>query len=314
MLHESSCKGHLHLPTSASRSTTRLLLLHCAALVIGCPRSSSPQMGVGDTAARWDAMRSLLEKHGQAHVLTPPPPAEKSDAFLQQLEALDVPGLAGMYERSKANDESIAPPITPFTNVTSAADLPDSDATRAHGLQLIGEGKVAALLLAGGQGTRLGSSAPKGCYDIGMPSHKSLFQYHAERVRAVKRLAAAHVGKLEERASLTRPHFFPTSHTSHLPHTPLDFLSPPQAGAPSLLGDDERCDGRSHSRLLEQASLLWPSQGRRPLLRAGKSHTDPFPPFTTPHCSHLSHAPPPPPFFPNVMSRGCYRASRQRAS
>ena len=164
-------------------------------------------MGVGDTAARWDAMRSLLEKHGQAHVLTPPPPAEKSDAFLQQLEALDVPGLAGMYERSKANDESIAPPITPFTNVTSAADLPDSDATRAHGLQLIGEGKVAALLLAGGQGTRLGSSAPKGCYDIGMPSHKSLFQYHAERVRAVKRLAAAHVGKLEERASLTRAHF-----------------------------------------------------------------------------------------------------------
>lgn len=159
-------------------------------------------MGVGDTAARWDAMRSLLEKHGQAHVLTPPPPAEKSDAFLQQLEALDVPGLAGMYERSKANDESIAPPITPFTNVTSAADLPDSDATRAHGLQLIGEGKVAALLLAGGQGTRLGSSAPKGCYDIGMPSHKSLFQYHAERVRAVKRLAAAHVGKLEERVRL----------------------------------------------------------------------------------------------------------------
>jgi UDP-N-acetylglucosamine pyrophosphorylase len=44
------------------------------------------------------------------------------------------------------------------------------------GIEAIKNGKLAAVTMAGGQGTRLGHDGPKGTYDIGLDSHKSLFE------------------------------------------------------------------------------------------------------------------------------------------
>jgi len=145
-------------------------------------------------------MEAALHKAGQAHVLQPPAPPERRAAFLTQLRSLDLDSLPQLLKTSLAHAEQQGAhkELAPFKAET-LADIPEAEATemRRRGLAMIAHGEVAALLLAGGQGTRLGTTAPKGCYDIGLPSHKSIFQIHAERIRRVKQLAAAQESRTE---------------------------------------------------------------------------------------------------------------------
>lgn len=96
-------------------------------------------------------------------------------------------------------DAEAAPKLEPLPASASASVLDSSSDDLAvwhhHGLELVANNQVAVVLMAGGQGTRLGSSAPKGCYNIGLPSKKSLFQLQAERIVRLQHVAANKHGK-----------------------------------------------------------------------------------------------------------------------
>lgn len=55
----------------------------------------------------------------------------------------------------------------------------------ARGERALREGKVGLLLVAGGQGTRLGFDAPKGMYPLGPVSNRTLFEIHIDKAIAL---------------------------------------------------------------------------------------------------------------------------------
>ncbi len=135
-----------------------------------------------------DDLLQCLRSAGQEHVLRWwDRLSEQERRELEgQIRALDLNGLAHLYAQrdhvySPPSMEAIRPvPVVPV-------DSPDDSRYRRLGEEALRGGEVAVLVVAGGQGTRLGFDHPKGLFPIGPVSNKSLFQIHAEKVLALRR-------------------------------------------------------------------------------------------------------------------------------
>lgn len=121
---------------------------------------------------------------------------EQRKRFLEELTTLRCDHLNETFEKATAtskNTECLDDRMTPIPSDQYESEIRCSterlDQYRRRGLKEIANGTVAVLLLAGGQGTRLGVSYPKGLYSVGLPSGKTLLQLQAERILKVQQIS-----------------------------------------------------------------------------------------------------------------------------
>ena len=133
--------------------------------------------------------KKRLAACGQEHVLEYWKGLSKAErsALLAQVAAIDpksvkacAAALRGAAAAAVDTSRGLAPKVAELKGAALARAV-------AAGERELKAGRVAALLVAGGQGSRLGYDGPKGCYSIGPVTGAPLFYFHARKILARSR-------------------------------------------------------------------------------------------------------------------------------
>ena len=124
----------------------------------------------------FEEAKKLLNSYGQEHLLRyySELDDEQKKSLLSQIEKIDFSILKALD--TKNNEALKRGVINPIEAVTIADIEKESDKYHELGIKALKDGKIVAVLLAGGQGTRLGFDKPKGMFNIGVTHELYIFE------------------------------------------------------------------------------------------------------------------------------------------
>ena len=144
-----------------------------------------------DNLLNSDDLNEMLSQYGQQHVLqhwSHLNSAEQAN-LTAQLSGIDLAELASLVNGKDEDTDfgalagkASSPPAVRADG--SGAEWSPAQA-RERGEKALRNGELGAVIVAGGQGTRLGFDQPKGMFPIGPVSGRTLFQFFADRLLAV---------------------------------------------------------------------------------------------------------------------------------
>ncbi|MEZ5944398.1 MAG: UDPGP type 1 family protein [Planctomycetaceae bacterium] len=222
--------------------------------------------------------QELLEKlatHGQEHLLAfwdELSPTEQ-EQLIREIRSIDfalvselITSRAAKRDAAEGRPGERAEPPQELVRQSQFQDEAFVESAAAIGNELLKAGKVAAILVAGGQGSRLGFDAPKGMFPIGPVSERPLFQILCEQVLARSRQAGCAIPYLIMTSAATHEptvEFFQQNKFFGLPEEDVFFFQ--QASLPAV-------DDSSHRILhAEKGRINLSPDGHGGILRAMKN-------------------------------------------
>jgi UDP-N-acetylglucosamine/UDP-N-acetylgalactosamine diphosphorylase len=187
-----------------------------------------------------ELIRKQYDEAGQGHVFRfwDALDADARRALADQAGRLDLAELGRVHAATQA----LAAPGSRRLAPARIEPLPEhggSAARRAEaaerGQELLRAGRVAVMVVAGGQGTRLGYDGPKGLYPLGPATGRALFELQAQKIRGARRRSGAAIPWLvmtSDATDATTRAYFAEQRWFGLPESDVLFLR--QDAAPAL--------------------------------------------------------------------------------
>jgi UDP-N-acetylglucosamine/UDP-N-acetylgalactosamine diphosphorylase len=148
--------------------------------------------------SRFEEAKHIAGKYDQQHLLNyyNELSSVEQESLLTQILDIDFELISSLYSDLVLDNkhEKLYEDFSPLKAIAfEDCSCKEKESYYKLGIEAMKEGKVGALLVAGGQGTRLGHNGPKGSFNIGLPSKKSLFQLQCERLFNISKKAERYI-------------------------------------------------------------------------------------------------------------------------